>query len=94
LSHLYIKTSILPRQARDKHRENSKTTVFPGDAAAVIAAVELNLEATEPKPQRLPAGRGTAVVTHDRDGVAIAASDAAAVIAAAELDPEATEPAT
>eukprot|EP01046_Picozoa_sp_COSAG06_P066339 COSAG06_NODE_16692_length_986_cov_1.705750_1_plen_203_part_00 len=24
LSHLYIKTNILPRQARDKHRENSK----------------------------------------------------------------------
>jgi hypothetical protein len=23
-SHLYIKTNILPRQARDKHRENSK----------------------------------------------------------------------
>jgi len=22
--HLYIKTNILPRQARDKHRENSK----------------------------------------------------------------------
>jgi hypothetical protein len=29
LSHLYIKMMILPRQARDKHRENSKkTTVF------------------------------------------------------------------
>jgi hypothetical protein len=25
LSHLYIKTMVLPRQARDKHRENSKT---------------------------------------------------------------------
>ena len=24
LSHFYIKTIILPRQARDKHRENSK----------------------------------------------------------------------
>ena len=24
LSHLYIKTIVLPRQARDKHRENSK----------------------------------------------------------------------
>jgi hypothetical protein len=24
LSHLYAKTMILPRQARDKHRENSK----------------------------------------------------------------------
>jgi uncharacterized protein YaiI (UPF0178 family) len=24
LSHLYIKTNISPRQARDKHRENSK----------------------------------------------------------------------
>jgi hypothetical protein len=30
LSHLYIKTIILPRQARDKHRENSKKdAVFP-----------------------------------------------------------------
>jgi hypothetical protein len=28
--HLYIKTIILPRQARDKHRENSKKDVpFP-----------------------------------------------------------------
>jgi hypothetical protein len=24
LSHLYIKTNILPRQARDEHRESSK----------------------------------------------------------------------
>ena len=31
LRHLYIKTNISPRQARDKHRENSKkTTVFLG----------------------------------------------------------------
>jgi hypothetical protein len=30
LSHLYIKINILPRQARDKHRENSKqSAVFP-----------------------------------------------------------------
>jgi hypothetical protein len=30
LSHLYIKCVILPRQARDKHRENSKKdAVFP-----------------------------------------------------------------
>jgi hypothetical protein len=30
LSHLYIKTNILPRQARDKHGENSKKSgVFP-----------------------------------------------------------------
>jgi hypothetical protein len=28
LSHLYIKTNILPRQARDKHRENSKKVRF------------------------------------------------------------------
>jgi hypothetical protein len=28
LSHLYIKTIILPRQARDKHRENSKKRPF------------------------------------------------------------------
>jgi hypothetical protein len=29
LSHLYIKTNILPRQARDKHRENSKKDAVP-----------------------------------------------------------------
>jgi hypothetical protein len=28
LSHLYIKTNILPRQARDKHRENA-SSLFP-----------------------------------------------------------------
>jgi hypothetical protein len=28
LSHLYIKVIFLPRQARDKHRENSKNTRF------------------------------------------------------------------
>ena len=28
LTHLYIKTIILPRQARDKHRENSKKMLF------------------------------------------------------------------
>jgi hypothetical protein len=27
-SHIYVKTNILPRQARDKHRENSKQTVL------------------------------------------------------------------
>eukprot|EP01046_Picozoa_sp_COSAG06_P039961 COSAG06_NODE_4784_length_3957_cov_4.801970_5_plen_93_part_00 len=28
LSHLYIRMNILPRQARDKHRENSKKMPF------------------------------------------------------------------
>jgi hypothetical protein len=28
LSHLYIKINILPRQARDEHRENSKKVPF------------------------------------------------------------------
>jgi hypothetical protein len=28
LSHLYLKTNILPRQARDKHRETSKKDRF------------------------------------------------------------------
>jgi SWI/SNF-related matrix-associated actin-dependent regulator of chromatin subfamily A3 len=27
-THLYIKCNILPRQARDKHRENSKKRIF------------------------------------------------------------------
>eukprot|EP01046_Picozoa_sp_COSAG06_P072599 COSAG06_NODE_21311_length_761_cov_1.480363_1_plen_153_part_00 len=29
LHHFYIKTIILPRQARDKHKENSKKMAFP-----------------------------------------------------------------
>ena len=35
LSHLYIKTIILPRQARDKHRENSKKDAVFRTAAAL-----------------------------------------------------------
>eukprot|EP01046_Picozoa_sp_COSAG06_P013623 COSAG06_NODE_828_length_12054_cov_67.028440_11_plen_361_part_00 len=31
LSHLYIKTIFLPRQARDKHKKSSKKTVFLGE---------------------------------------------------------------
>ena len=31
LRHLYIKCIILPRQARDKHRENSKKCRFPSE---------------------------------------------------------------
>ena len=31
LSHLYIKMLILPRQARDKHKENSKKDAFLQD---------------------------------------------------------------
>jgi hypothetical protein len=37
LRHLYIKTIVLPRQARDKHRENSKKdAVFRTSASAVM----------------------------------------------------------
>jgi hypothetical protein len=38
LSHFYIKTNISPRQARDKHRENSKKTTV-----ALIDALQLKL---------------------------------------------------
>jgi arylsulfatase A-like enzyme len=34
LSHLFIKCIILPRQARDKHRENSKKVPFSQEQAA------------------------------------------------------------
>jgi hypothetical protein len=34
LSHLYIKVIFLPRQARDKHRENSKKARFVAEAPA------------------------------------------------------------
>jgi hypothetical protein len=37
LSHLYIKTNILPRQARDKHRENSKKDAFSAPNPTVVA---------------------------------------------------------
>jgi hypothetical protein len=40
LRHLYIKCIILPRQARDKHRENSKkSAVFPQVSALDCGAV-------------------------------------------------------
>jgi hypothetical protein len=38
LSHLYIKINILPRQARDKHKENSKKVPFSQGSAAAAAA--------------------------------------------------------
>ena len=44
--------------------------IAAGDAAAVDAVTELNLEAKEPKLQCLPSGRGTTAVTNDHDGVA------------------------
>ena len=72
--------------------DHDGVAIAAGDAAAVIAAAEPDLEAKEPQLQCLPAGRGTTVVTNDRDGVAIATGDAAAVIVAAELDLEAKEP--
>jgi hypothetical protein len=59
LSHLYIKTIILPRQARDKHRENSKKdAVFPtGDRCLLRVAllpghhrIRLTHINTQPKP--------------------------------------------
>jgi hypothetical protein len=39
LSHLYYKTTILPRQARDEHKENSKTMPF-SQVVLVAAAWE------------------------------------------------------
>ena len=38
LSHLYIRCNILPRQARDKHRENSKKVPFSLSTYATAAA--------------------------------------------------------
>jgi hypothetical protein len=47
LRHLFIKMLILPRQARDKHRENSKKPVLSKTCSAVLvlgaaAVVTLN----------------------------------------------------
>jgi hypothetical protein len=41
LSHLYIKSIILPRQARDEHRENSKKCRFLAGIASVLDASPL-----------------------------------------------------
>ena len=40
LSHVYIKTIILPRQARDKHRENSEKDAVFRTAGLVLACGE------------------------------------------------------
>jgi hypothetical protein len=37
LSHLYLKVIFLPRQARDKHRENSKKAVLLQDAYCLLS---------------------------------------------------------
>jgi hypothetical protein len=42
LSHLYIKCIILPRQARDKHRENSKKVPFSLSDASHRVGAHLN----------------------------------------------------
>jgi len=55
LSHLYIKCIILPRQARDKHRENSKkSAVFPGLGADHISKTLGKLKAPLLLPSFLP----------------------------------------
>ena len=59
--------------------DHDGVAIAAGDAAAVVATAELNLEAKEPESRCLPTGRGTTVVTSDHDGVAIAAGDATAV---------------
>jgi hypothetical protein len=48
LSHLYIKTIILPRQARDKHRQNSKKDApfFAPKNSWIAAASEYVLQKT------------------------------------------------
>ena len=40
LSHLYIKTIFLPRQARDKHRKNSKKVLLCAWRCALVGASE------------------------------------------------------
>ena len=41
-SHLYIKMLILPRQARDKHRENSKNPRVSAGCAGSDAELQLD----------------------------------------------------
>jgi hypothetical protein len=42
LSHLYINAIILPRQARDKHRENTQKRVAFSSSGAVVEAGSLD----------------------------------------------------
>jgi hypothetical protein len=43
LRHLYIKTNILPRQARDKHRKNSKKGCHNNAAAIPLCYHQVSL---------------------------------------------------
>jgi hypothetical protein len=54
LSHLYIKINILPRQARDEHRENSKKVPFSQglEAADWISFHDEPLDAATQKEQQ------------------------------------------
>jgi hypothetical protein len=42
LSHIYIKANIVPRQARDKHRENSKKSGVLCSAVSITSMVGLS----------------------------------------------------
>jgi hypothetical protein len=76
LSHLYIKCIVLPRQARDKHRENSKKTDVLEPAAAEQGSPEPQQplpvaaqedDSAEPEPQQLEVERmGASIVLQVR----------------------------
>jgi hypothetical protein len=74
LSHLYIKCIILPRQARDKHRENSKKVPFsrstahgritiPSTAAAAAAAAAVAAAAADDGSADLGSASGVDVAS-------------------------------
>jgi hypothetical protein len=69
LRHLYIKINILPRQARDEHRENSKKVPFSLSDDPKGALLELLVLSSKPE-----SSTGTAAA----NGAAAAAEEAAA----------------
>jgi hypothetical protein len=62
LSHLYVKTNILPRQARDKHRENSKKMPFFAGAPVSSAVLLRVAEQTWPRVATEAADTDTSAV--------------------------------
>ena len=66
--------------------------IAAGDVAAAEPAAELNLDAKEPAPQCLPAGRGTTAVTNDHERRSHCRRCRYTVSAAAELNLDAKEP--
>jgi hypothetical protein len=67
LSHLYIKIIILPRQARDKHRETTQKGTVLLQARALMKALRGETAA----PPATPTTRGRTLLRHGRCSVSL-----------------------